>query len=61
MNNIFKLRAENPYNLDMFLMVKSEYPRTESVSYLERKIWEILPEKLNNIENLEHFKNDVKT
>ena len=61
MNNIFKLRAENPYNLDMFLMVKSEYHRTESVSYLERKIWEILPEKLNNIENLEHFKNDVKT
>ena len=42
-------------------MVKSVYHGTESISYLGPKIWDILPEKLRNIENLEHFENAIKT
>ena len=57
MKNILKLRTENPYNLRHVSefskpMVKSVYHRTESISYLEPKIWDILPEKLKHIENL---------
>ena len=60
-NNIFKLRTENPYNLRKVSilsrpMVKSVYHGIESISYLGSKIWNILPEKLKNIENLDHFK-----
>ena len=65
-NNIFKLRAENSYNLKQVSefskpMVKSAYHGTESISYLGPKIWNILPEKLKNTENLEHFKQEIKT
>ena len=41
--------------------MKSAYRRTESISYLGPKIWDILPEKLKNIDNLEHFKKEIKT
>ena len=66
MNSIFKLRAENPPNLRHFSefsrpMVKSIYHGTESISFLGPKIWDILPEKLKNIDNLEHFKKEIKT
>ena len=65
MNNIFNLKTENPYNLrevsEFFRpMVKSVYHGTESISYLGPKIWDILPEKLKNIDNLEHFKRETK-
>ena len=60
MNNTFKLRAENSYNLRQVSefarpMVKSVYHGTESISYLGPKIWK------KNIENLEHFKKEIKT
>ena len=42
-------------------MVKSAYHGAESISYLRPKIWDILPEKLKNIENLEHFNKEIKT
>ena len=35
-------------------MVKSVYQGTESISYLGPKIWDILPERLKKLENLEH-------
>ena len=65
-NNKFKLRAENPYNLKHVSefsrqMVKSVYHGPESISYLGLKIWNILLERLKNIENLEHFKKEIKT
>ena len=65
MNNIFKLKAENPCNVRHVSefsrpMVKSIYHGTESISNLGPKIWDILPE-LKNIENLEHFKKEIKT
>ena len=64
--NIFKLRVENPYNFRQVSefsrpMVKSVYKGNESISYLAPKIWDILPEKLKNIEKLEHFKKKIKT
>ena len=66
MKNIFKLKAKTSYNLRQVSefsrpMVKSVYHGTESISYLEPKIWDILPEKLKNIDNLEHFKKEIKT
>ena len=66
MSNMFKLKAENSYNLRQVSefsrpMVKSVYHGTESISYLGPKIWDILPEKLKNIDNLEHFKKEIKT
>ena len=42
-------------------MVKSVYDGTESISYLGPTIWNILPEKLKNVENAEHFKTEIKT
>ena len=50
MSNMFKLKAENSYNLRQVSefsrpMVKSVYHGTESISYLGPKIWDILPEK----------------
>ena len=66
MKNIIKLKVENPYNLRQVSefcrsMVKSVYHGTESISYSGSKIWDILPEKLKNIDNLEHFKKEIKT
>ena len=66
MNNIFKLRAEDSYNLrqvsELFRpRIKSVYHGTESISYLGPKTWNTLPEKLKNVGNLEHFKKKVKT
>ena len=65
MNSIFKLKAENSYNVRQVSefsrpMVKSVYHGIESISYLGPKIWDILPEKLKNIDNLEHFKKEIK-
>ena len=42
-------------------MIKSAYHGTESISYLGPKIWDILPERLGRIENIEHFKKEIKT
>ena len=65
MNNIFKLREENPYNLRHVSefsrsMINSVYHGTESISFLGPKIWDILPEKLKNTETLEVFKKEIK-
>ena len=66
MNNIFKLKAENSYNLRQLSefsrpMVISVYHGTESISYLGPKIWDIPPVKLKNTDNPEHFKKEMKT
>ena len=66
MNNIFKLKTENSYNLRQVSefsrpMIKNVYHGTESISYLGPKVWDILPEKLKNTDNLQHFKKEIKT
>ena len=65
MNNIFKLREENPYKLRSVSefsrpMINGVYHGTESISFLGPKIRDILPEKLKNIETLEVFKKEIK-
>ena len=65
MNNIFKLREENPSKLRHVSefsrpMINSVYHGTESISFLGQKIWDMLPEKLKNIETLEVFKKEIK-
>ena len=66
MSNMFKLKVEYSYNLRQVSefsrpMVKSVYHGIESISLLGPKIWDLLPEKLKNIDNLEHFKKEIKT
>ena len=66
MDNVFKLRTENRYSLRQISefsrpIVKTVYRGTESLSYLGPKIWDILPEKLRNMDNLERFKKEIKT
>ena len=66
MHNVFKLRTENPYSLRQVSefarpIVKTVYHGTESLSYLGPKLWDILPEKLRNMDNLESFKKEIKT
>ena len=66
MDNVFKLKTENPYNLRQIsefsrLIVKTVYHGTESISYLGPKIWDILPDELRNMDNLESFKKNIKT
>ena len=63
MNKIFKSKVVNSYNLRQFSefsrpKVKSVY---HGISYLGPKIRDILPENLKNIDNLEHFKKEIKT
>ena len=65
MDNVFKLKIENHYNLRQVSkfyrpIVKTVYHGIESVSYVGPKIWDILPEKLNNMENLDNFKKQIK-
>ena len=57
MNNIFNLRLVSEFSRPM---VKSVYQGIESISYLRPKIWDILPEKRKNIDNLEHLKRRLK-
>ena len=59
MSNMFKLKAENSYNVR--LRITNVYHGTESISYLGPKIWDILSEKLKNIDSLEHFRKEIKT
>ena len=65
MSNMFKLKAEDSYNLRQVSefsrpMVKSVYHGTESISYLGPRTCDILPEKLKNIDNFEQFKKEFK-
>ena len=65
MDNVLKLKTENPYNLRKFSefsrrIVKTVYQGSESISYLRRKIWDSLPEKLMNIDNPETLKKEIK-
>ena len=60
-DNLFKLKIENSYNLRQVSVfsrptVKTVYHGTKSILYLGPKIWNILTEKLRNVQNLEKRK-----
>ena len=65
MNDIFKLRGEQTYNLGKLSQfyrakVNSIYNSTESVSFLGPKIWDLVPNELKDIGNLSAFKKAIK-
>ena len=65
MNRVFKLNSDSRYNLRQILqffksLIKSVYHRTESISYLGPKIWDILPDDYKTIQNLDTFKVKIK-
>ena len=41
--------------------VNSAYHGTESVSFLDPKIWDILPDRLKKIDSLRSFKTAIKS
>ena len=60
-NEVFKQRDNPHYNLKHILQISldpipSVYNRTESTSYLERKIWEQIHSGIQNKKTLEGFK-----
>ena len=65
MNDIFKRRGEQTYNLRKHSQfyrpkVNSVYNGTESVSFLGPIIWDLVPNELKDIENLAAFKKAIK-
>ena len=65
MNDIFKLRGEQTYNLRKLSQfyrpkVNSVYNGTESVSFLGPIIWDLVPNELKDIGNLAAFKKAIK-
>ena len=65
MNDIFKLRGEQTYNLRKLSQfyrpkVNTLYNGTESMSSLGPKIWDLVPNELKDIGNLAAFKKAIK-
>ena len=65
MNDIFKLRDEQTYNLTKLSQfyrpkVNSVYNGTESVSFLGPIIWDLEPNELKDTGNLAAFKKAIK-
>ena len=62
MDNVFRLRADNPYNLRQVSEFSRPIVKTMvlKIYYLGPKIWDMLPENLRNMENLETFKKEIK-
>ena len=65
MNDISKQKNNSRYNLRQVSefsrpLVKSVYHGNESVSFLEPKIWDMLPDDYKDIDNLKTFKNKIK-
>ena len=58
---LFKQRNEQHYDLrknSQFTIpsIRTVYDRSESISFLGPKIWDILPDRLKNVNSLEAFK-----
>ena len=65
MNDIFKLRVEQTYNLRKLSQfyrpkVNSVYNGTKSVSFLGLIIWDLVPNELKDTGNLAAFKKAIK-
>ena len=63
--DIFKRKNSHPYNLrynSWFSrpLVKTLFRRTESISYLAPKMWDIFPATYKELPCLENFKNCIK-
>ena len=63
--DIFTQRINNHYNLRHINhfetpFVRTAHNRTENVSYLETKIWNIVPEEYKTLNSLNSFKESIK-
>ena len=56
-NNHYDLRHINHFETPF---VRTVYKRTESVSYLAPKIWDIAPEEYKTLNSLNSFKESIK-
>ena len=65
MNRVFKLNSDSRYNLRQIsqfsrTLVKSVYHGRKRISYLGRKIWDILPDVYKTKQNYNTFKIKIK-
>ena len=64
MNEIFQLRNEHPHklrqNYQFSRPVIKSYHVPKSLSYLEQKVWDILPNIYKNMDRLGKFEKAVK-
>ena len=63
--NVFNTISENHYNLRNYNgfrlpLARRAYHGTESISYLESIIWDIVPIELNNAQSLNSFKKSIR-
>ena len=66
LTNSFTQRTKNHYSLRnvcdfQIPFVRTVYHRTESISYLGPKIWDIVPVEMKNAISLNSFKAQIKT
>ena len=62
---LFEHKEEHYYNLRnnaefAIPAIRTVYHGSESISYLDPKIWNILPDRLKNANSLESFKSEIK-
>ena len=60
MNRVFKVNSNTRYNLEQILQFStsvggSVYHGTESISYLDPNVWDILPDDYKTLQNLDSF------
>ena len=65
MKSIFEPRPEHPYNLRCIsqsstTLISKVFHYTESIYFLEPKIWSLLPENFKNIDSFENFTIPIK-
>ena len=65
MNNIFKVNQNFPYNLRKQNILQSGTPSsvrygTETISYIDPKIWSLVPETIKSYDSLKSFKQKIK-
>ena len=65
MTELFEQRNEHHYNLRNNVhfitpQIRAVYHGSESISFLGPKIWNILPDRLENVTSLEAFKIQIK-
>ena len=65
MKDVFPLSTSSNYDIRSRRIfttrsVKTVYYRTESLSYLAPKVWELIPNNIKSLENLPKFKKAIK-
>ena len=64
-SEIFRQKNKHPYLLRQNPLIyapriKFVYNGTENISFLEPKVWELVPNSMREVQNLEIFKKEIK-